>query len=356
MKRFFNFGKIRQFADAVDEMRYFDEKHETTNTYLFTGSVKLHGTNAAVVVSKDDYYAQSRTRIITPDSDNYGFATWANQPEVKDFFVAQAASITDNWEDEKRDEVIVFFGEWAGKGVQGHEIAISQVPKFFAPFEVIVVTKEQIKQGLNPEDPNEVVAGTYDIHYFGGDLKSLHNEELRIFPVTGETIVTVNANNLQETSEALEKLTNAADAECPFAKEVFGITGPGEGYVWQCTFRDGEKLRRIRFKTKGEKHRVAKQKVAAPVDHEMLASIDEFLEKYLTPQRLDQGREMLRAQGLKPDYKNMGILLKWINEDIISEAGPEIEMLEEKGIKWRDISKKIPPKVKGWVDCVNSVY
>ena len=38
---------------------------------------KIDGTNACVVVTPDgEVAAQSRTRIITPDKDNFGFAAW----------------------------------------------------------------------------------------------------------------------------------------------------------------------------------------------------------------------------------------------------------------------------------------
>lgn len=41
---------------------------------------KIDGTNAAVVVTEDGaVYAQSRTRVITPGDDNFGFAYWTEQ-------------------------------------------------------------------------------------------------------------------------------------------------------------------------------------------------------------------------------------------------------------------------------------
>lgn len=42
---------------------------------------KIDGTNACVVIGEDGKFlgAQSRKRIITPESDNYGFAAWAYQ-------------------------------------------------------------------------------------------------------------------------------------------------------------------------------------------------------------------------------------------------------------------------------------
>lgn len=64
---------------------------------------KLDGTNAAVVITEDgDIYAQSRTRIIVPGDDNFGFAAWveANKEQLRELGPGR------------------HFGEWWGKGIQ----------------------------------------------------------------------------------------------------------------------------------------------------------------------------------------------------------------------------------------------
>jgi hypothetical protein len=64
---------------------------------------KLDGTNAQVVITEDgDLLTGSRNRWITPESDNYGFARWAQG---------------------NRDELLKLgpgqhFGEWYGQGIQ----------------------------------------------------------------------------------------------------------------------------------------------------------------------------------------------------------------------------------------------
>lgn len=65
---------------------------------------KLDGTNSAIGVTEDgQVYAQSRTRLITPEQDNFGLAQW----------------VEDN-ADNLRDllGVGVHFGEWWGRGIQ----------------------------------------------------------------------------------------------------------------------------------------------------------------------------------------------------------------------------------------------
>jgi hypothetical protein len=64
---------------------------------------KIDGTNAQIYITEDgDLFTGSRTRWITPESDNFGFARWAQ---------------------EHREELMLLgpgrhFGEWWGKGIQ----------------------------------------------------------------------------------------------------------------------------------------------------------------------------------------------------------------------------------------------
>lgn len=64
---------------------------------------KIDGTNALVYVDEDGtVLAGSRTRWITPESDNYGFATWVrtNEEELRKLGPGR------------------HFGEWWGQGIQ----------------------------------------------------------------------------------------------------------------------------------------------------------------------------------------------------------------------------------------------
>ena len=64
---------------------------------------KIDGTNAGITITEDgQFLCGSRTRWITPDDDNYGFARWAH---------------------EHKDELMQLgvgshFGEWWGQGIQ----------------------------------------------------------------------------------------------------------------------------------------------------------------------------------------------------------------------------------------------
>ena len=71
-KPHFKFPKIGRLSDIAYNFR--------GQKVTFYGTVKLHGTNASVVVDHEgNFYCQSRNRVITPENDNYGFAEWLHE-------------------------------------------------------------------------------------------------------------------------------------------------------------------------------------------------------------------------------------------------------------------------------------
>jgi hypothetical protein len=68
---------------------------------------KIDGTNAAIVVTEDyGVFAQSRTRILSTDQDNYGFHAWLFETPERVGNIAEALGPG------------VHFGEWWGQGIQ----------------------------------------------------------------------------------------------------------------------------------------------------------------------------------------------------------------------------------------------
>ena len=68
---------------------------------------KIDGTNAAVVITEEslaagELYTQSRSRYITPEDDNYGFARWAEEHKQELLGLGVGRH----------------FGEWWGNGIQ----------------------------------------------------------------------------------------------------------------------------------------------------------------------------------------------------------------------------------------------
>jgi RNA ligase len=71
--------------------------------FRVTISEKINGTNACIIIKEGKLVGcQSRTRLITPDEDNYGFAAWT-ETNKEDLL-----SLGEGYH----------FGEWAGPGIQ----------------------------------------------------------------------------------------------------------------------------------------------------------------------------------------------------------------------------------------------
>ncbi len=84
------------------EFKKFPSINRLTGPIIVTE--KIDGTNACVVINEEGWVrAQSRTRFITPQSDNFGFANWVYK-----------------YEEELRTILGVgyHYGEWWGKGIQ----------------------------------------------------------------------------------------------------------------------------------------------------------------------------------------------------------------------------------------------
>jgi RNA ligase len=117
---------------------------------------KIDGTNAQVIITEDgEIEAASRSRIITPQDDNYGFAAWVdkNKAELLTLGVGR------------------HFGEWWGKGIQR---AYSKPERCFSLFNTGRWNKENIPPccGVVPV----LYSGTYKPSCIPEALRLLRNE------------------------------------------------------------------------------------------------------------------------------------------------------------------------------------
>lgn len=308
---FTKFPKIGQFRDVINHVKQktrfvgLDDTGEALfdatlplPKMVFEGTVKLHGTNAAVVRNVNDViHFQSRERIITPADDNAGFAAWAS---------------TINWDrfllpyDGFRD--VAVFGEWCGGNIQ-QGVAINQLPKMFVIFKVLA-----------------------DGQWF--HTESLSWPEKRIFNIRQfpKFEVEVDFENPQYIQNKLIEITETVEAECPFGK-AFHVSGVGEGVVWTAVTDKS-----LIFKVKGEKHSASKVKRLASVDMDLVASIEEFVENTVTENRLNQGLENVTL-----DVKSTGDFIRWVFNDIITE---EVDVIEASGLEPKNIGKYVSYKAK----------
>jgi len=337
---FWKFPSIEQFRSVIREVnhraRYVGQDADTNEpiynegevempTLTFRGSVKLHGTNAAIVYTwnplKFDYefHAQSRKNIITPTKDNAGFAAFAHTRNTEQLLAQIMKAVGDLG---YTPEVVKIFGEWCGGNIQ-KGVALNGLDKMFVIF-AIKVDKTWLTES---------------------QLSSVKNHEEKIYNVLDYTVYRINIdfNNPEKAVNNMVDLTIAVEEACPIGK-AFGNEGIGEGIVWTC-ISEGYEASRYWFKTKGEKHQSSKTKTLIPVDVERIDNIKGLVDNFVTESRLNQGLEQLKEQGLEVERRNVGTFLKWVFNDIVKE---ELDTIVENGFDPKDLSNSISTKARIW--------
>lgn len=304
----YKYHSIEQFRNCIKEIQRL-WKDKPLPTLTFTGSVKLHGTNAGVELPVN--IPQSRNLVLTENNDSYGFYSF--HKERKEIFQRIYDSLNINLP-------VVIYGEWAGKGIQ-KDVAISKLDRAFYIFGIKVITGE-------------------DTYYWLKDISSIPmSGKDKIFNLSlfKKYFISIDFNYPELAQNKLQELTLQVEEECPIAK-LFGISGVGEGIVWEHINDEGQMLS---FKVKGEKHSSSKVKVLANVDIEKVNSVKEFVDTVLTESRLQQAWNELN----QPTIKELGLFLKWINNDIIKE---ELDTLEASNLTIKDVGSTISRQAKQW--------
>lgn len=309
-KQFIKFPSIEQFRNCVSAVSATCKYHEIPlPTIKFKGTVKIHGTNAGVVVTSDEVYAQSRANLITPEKDNAGFACFVHKNQDTLRSIVESAYGTDN--------TVAVFGEWCGAGIQ-KGVGVSELEKMFVIFGVKI-------------DDQWVESST---------LKS--NED-HIFNITQFPTyeMDIDFSNPQMSTNKLVEITEAVEAECPVAK-AFGVSGIGEGVVWSADWNE----QHLMFKVKGEKHSSSKVKKLATVDTEKLEGIQKFVEYAVTENRLNQAIEQVfTINGIEPDVKHTGDFLGWVVRDILKE---ELDTMLASNLEPKQVNGAISKHARQW--------
>lgn len=344
------FPSIEQFRTVVKNVKHQAEyvgqdengeaifnKNVSYPTLKFTGTVKLHGTNAGICYNSDEMWTQSRENIITPEKDNAGCAFFVESR--KEVFKALFEYIRTYYNLDLTQNTIALFGEWCGGNIQ-KGVAITGLEKMFVIFGVkIVPNNEEIPAYWVNEDLPLLVSPQYQIH-------NINNFE------TYE--ISIDFNNPADIQNKLIELTDAVEEECPVGKYFGRVKGTdcttGEGIVW--TYTDENNQRHI-FKVKGEKHSNSKVKTVAAVDTEKLNSIKEFVEYAVSENRLNQAIEQVFTQNsVEPDIKQMGSFLKWVANDIFKE---EMDTLIDNKLEPKEIGGAVSTKARLWfINYLNS--
>lgn len=358
---FSKYPSIEQFRHFLKDANYFRNLNNVDIAKQFekiklVGSVKIHGSNSAIVYDyfTKDIYTQSRNRLLSLEEDNAGFAAYveANKEFYKEALakiydhLAKNYVLTDELCGDKRIATKLFvYGEWAGKGVQA-KVAVSEVDKFFAPFQVKLIDNEETTY-MCANLAFDFINNNEDVKFI---IDNLYSEKHRCFPISlfEKFEVEVDMSAPEKAQQEIVNMTIRVEDECPVGK-YFGVSGVGEGIVFngfvQYDEDDKVKYKHFSFKSKGEKHSASKVKTLNPVDVEKIEKIKEFVDYAVTEQRLKQGISYLQEMQYEVEMKNISVFLKWIVPDVMKE---ENDTIEANGLDKKLLPKKISEKARKW--------
>lgn len=318
------FTSINQFRNVVATVRnYYTRIGKPLPTLRFAGRPKLHGTNAGIrrPVKNGRLRPQSRNNILSIESDNAGFARYveSNYDAIEALF----AKTFPNGED------VTVFGEWCGRNIQD-KVALVDCPKHFVVFGAWDHSKD--------EDSHEYVPLLDTVSFIDHSASVYHITE--VDPI----ILDIDFANPHLVQDALAMLVEQYEERCPWAYQMFGVEGIGEGLVWTCEDRpfDSE----LWFKTKGDKHAKSAKasKVRIVADPEKLESIKALVERVLPAWRLEQGLTEVASQGVEINTQATAAYLKWVCNDVLKE---ESDTIEASGFDWKkDLSGPVVQAVR----------
>ena len=328
------YNSIEQYRHVLKDIKKAKENPEfdIPDVIEFTGTVKLHGTNAAVCYSNNTgMYCQSRNHIINIIYDNKGFCMFVEKN--KDKFEEYFKILSKMFSIDMDVCTISLYGEWCGKLIQ-KGVALSELPRCFCIFDCKVSTNAGVTYWLDVSfknsgkcvlsSPSEKIYNIYDFETFS---------------------VKINIKTDSESQKQLEEFTLYVENCCPFAKAL-GANGIGEGIVWRYWYGNGQ---RWIFKTKGERYKVTKEKTLVPVDTERVENILQFVDNTCTETRFVQAMDSLftsdaRSQyfGKIPTLKHASAIINWIRDDIVKE---ESDTMIKNGFTPADIIPVLSKKV-----------
>lgn len=303
--------------DEVGEAIYNPAAKSPTLSYV--GTVKLHGTNAAVVFSPEGTSFQSRERVLTAEQDNAGFyAHMTHHSHVLDSLYAQIAVSAGL--DMLVAHTVAVYGEWCGGNIQ-KGVAITGLPKMFVIFAIKI--NGQWLADL-PFGIANTAASIYSIDQFQ------------------KWFVNIDFEQPEKAQNLMAEITEGVEACCPVGKH-FGVEGIGEGVVWRCI---DDLTSGLWFKVKGEKHSASKVKTLASVDVEAVENLRTFVEKTVTEARLEQGLQNLVNEQRKPfEMTSMGDFIRWVYGDIVKE---EYDTIQASNLDVKKIGGPVAQAARRW--------
>jgi hypothetical protein len=326
-----SYNSIEQFRTQMRDLKKAknNSNFEIPNKIEFIGTIKLHGTNCAVCYSnKTGIYCQSRNNIISLTKDMQGFCFFVekNKKIFEDFFHI----LSDRYKIDLDIYTLSLYGEWCGENIQ-KGVALMKLPKCFAIFDCKVSN----------------ISDSKFISYWLQNLSGISSDENRIYNIYDFELfkITISIDDYGEAQQQLTEYTNYVENNCPFAKKL-GVEGIGEGIVWRYWYCNGQ---RCIFKTKGEEHKVTKEKVLIPINTEKMENVKEFVNNCCTINRFNQALEYIYKinpesilYNSTPKMSDVQVIINWIRDDILKE---EIDTILENNFTMKEIIPEISKKV-----------
>jgi len=320
-------GSIELLHNVIRTLNYLKERNGIPlPTVTYRAKVKLHGNNAAVQITDEGVFPQSRTQLLTPEDDLKGFAKWVlESPHY--------------W---KSLSPMVVFGEWCGPGVH-RKVALRDIPhKVFAVFAI------QLGHGEDARIVYEPDALWRHLNDLNGPIGWMP-KGMFVLPWY-DTPVTVHYGDedaMKLATEVFNNMVESVEREDPWVKQTFNVSGRGEGVVLYPVGKDiktdPESLELLMFKAKGIKHQTNKTRKPVQVDPEVVKGAEEFAALMVTDARLEQGVD--EAVGGEYDIRKMGQFLRWVTEDVQKESVAE---LEASGLEWKQVVKAVQGASREW--------
>jgi hypothetical protein len=147
MKKFPSIGQMKDVIRTVRERHDYQGRDENDApiyrhvsnypTIKFKGTVKLHGTNAAIVkYANGDMNFQSRERILTMNEDNANFMSTMSSKELNFLFDGFVYN-----------DYVAIYGEWCGGNIQKN-VALNALEKMFVIFDAFLNNDKKTKNFL----------------------------------------------------------------------------------------------------------------------------------------------------------------------------------------------------------------
>ena len=325
MSKFSRYHSIGQFKNVLKQVQHdtafqgLDDDGNPINdwnkllpTLTFTGSEKLHGTNAAIGFEAGRVeWSQSRERILSLENDNAGFCQWVDGNRIElNHIGAHIYANTDTHFDS-----FLIYGEWCGSNIQP-QVVLSKLPKQFIVFGI------------------KLRKGAVDIWLSDREVKLLLENKLKTIFDYPTYVITINFNNPTEAINQMVSITNEVEAHSPIGL-AHGIDGIGEGVVWKCND--------YIFKVKGRLHSSSHTKELIPIDAEKVKNIKDCVDKIVSENRLRQGLDYLKENNIPADNKAIGPFINWVKYDCIKE---ELDIILGSDLKIEDVVKEISLKSK----------